>query len=888
MKFAAGSRETALLERAAELSALEAAFAAVTEGGRLLLVAGEAGVGKTVLLRRFCEAQGARVLWGDCDALFTRSPLGPLTDIAAETGGELADLVEAGAAPHAVAAALLRELTRRDPAIVVLEDVHWADEATLDVLRLVGRRVATVPALVIASYRDDELDRAHPLLVTLGELSRGEATRRLRVAPLSAAAVAELAAPHGVDAAQLYDRTAGNPFFVTEALAAGGVELPATVRDAVLARVAHLSPAARRVLDAAAIVSGAVDLPLLEALAGDAVEHLEDCLSSGVLGPASTGVVFRHELARVAVEESLSPHHRRELHRRALDTLAARGQPTRRFARGEGAEPARLAYHAEGAGDAEAVLRFAPAAAERAAERRSHVLAAEQYARALRFADDAPRAERADLLERRAHQCFLADRSAEAADALRGALDYRRQLADRRAEGDVLRRLSNILWCPGAVVEAERAGHDAVALLEPLGPGRELAMAYANLATMAMNYEDAPAVARWGERALALARELGDAAIEVHVLNSIGTMEFLARGPDARATAERSLERALELGLRDDALRAFANLAWAAIRHREHPLAERYLQAATEYASDPELDLWWIYLLGHRARFELDQGRWEAASETAALVIRERRGSPLPVILALAVKGRLRARRGDPDPWSPLDEALALAGPELQRCEPVAVARAETAWLAGDHARVIEESEDVLALARRRHAGWVTGELARLAPPCRRGRTRRRRARAVRARARGRVRSGRGVLDRARLHLRGRTRARRQRGRGATAQRAGRAARARGHRRGRRRRPAPARARRRQPPARTAAGDAREPGAADRARTGGPRAHRSGSAQPRDRRASVPLDQDGRPPRLGDPAQARRAHPRRGRREDQERRRPIWVILPMWPCGARP
>src|SRR5687767_5444051 len=113
-----------LLERAADLDALDAAFDAATgSGGRLMLVAGEAGVGKTVLLRRFCarHAGTARVLWGDCDGLFTLSPLGPLVDISAVTGGELADLVADGAPPHAVAAAALRDLAGRIPAIVVFE-----------------------------------------------------------------------------------------------------------------------------------------------------------------------------------------------------------------------------------------------------------------------------------------------------------------------------------------------------------------------------------------------------------------------------------------------------------------------------------------------------------------------------------------------------------------------------------------------------------------------------------------------------------------------------------------------------------------------------------------------------------------------------------------------
>ena len=210
-------------------------------------------------------------------------------------------------------------------------------------------------------------------------------------------------------------------------------------------------------LDAAAIVPGTVELPLLEALAGDAVTRLEECLSCGVLGAAGTGVAFRHDLARVAVEETLPPDRRCALHRRALAALDGR------------AEPARLAYHAEGAGDGDAVLRFAPAAAERAAAggRAPRGRGPVRARAALRRRPAAGGARR--LLERRSHECFVTDQSAEAIEDLHGALECRRELGDRRAEGDLLRSLSGILWCPGRLDEAERAGHEAVALLEPLG-----------------------------------------------------------------------------------------------------------------------------------------------------------------------------------------------------------------------------------------------------------------------------------------------------------------------------------------------------------------------------------------------------------------------------------
>ena len=319
------SRLDPLLEREETLSILMEALDAVRASteGRLMLVAGEAGVGKTMLLRRFCELQEAsvRILWGACEPLLAPRPLGPLWEVAGAIGGELEELVGGAARPHEVAGALLRELRRHGLTILVLEDVHWADEATLDVLTLLAARIGAAPALMVASYRDDELDRAERFRVVLGSLLR--VSGRLKVEALSRAAVAALAQPYAVDADELYWRTGGNPFFVTEVLAAGGELIPDTVRDAVLARAAHLSEAARRLLEAVAVIPGRVDLWLLELLVPEHVERLEECLGSGVLIAGRAHVAFRHELARLAIEEAISPNRRLALHRRALDAFVA-------------------------------------------------------------------------------------------------------------------------------------------------------------------------------------------------------------------------------------------------------------------------------------------------------------------------------------------------------------------------------------------------------------------------------------------------------------------------------------------------------------------------------------------------------------------------------------
>jgi predicted ATPase len=343
----------ALLERSAELAALAEELAAVQASGqgRIVLIAGEAGIGKTALVHEFtASAGGVRVLAGACEALNTPRPLGPLQDIAADIGGPLADALKGDAG--SALAPLLDEL--RTPTVLVLEDLHWADEATLDMLRLLGRRVSGVPALVLGTHRD--VGAADPLRVALGELP-ATAVRRLQLRSLSPEAVASLARPHGADPHELFERTGGNPFYVTEALAAGGA-LPDSVRDAVLARAARLGGPARRLLDAVAVAPPRAELWLLEAIAADELGAVERCIATGMLRAEGDAIAFRHEIARTAIEEAMTPDRQLALNRQALPVLAARTY-----------DLARLAHHAEAAGDAAAVVRYAPAAGDLAGAR---------------------------------------------------------------------------------------------------------------------------------------------------------------------------------------------------------------------------------------------------------------------------------------------------------------------------------------------------------------------------------------------------------------------------------------------------------------------------------------------------------------------------------------
>ena len=429
----ATSEVDCLLEREDSLAALHGAYSEARAGsGRLILVAGEAGIGKTALVRAFSDGanSSSRVLEGACDPLFAPCPLGPFADLAAQTGGVLAQVLADGGSARDVHDAVRAELASSST-VLVLEDLHWADEPTLDVVRMLGRRIKSASALIVATYRDDELERTHPLRFLLGELAAIPAVSRLRLEPLSPAAVGRLAEGFDLDPADLYRMTSGNPFYVREVLEAGGAEIPPTVRDAVLARAARLSPGARGLLEAVAVVPRQAELWLLETLADEAFVHLDECLASGMLLTDRGSVAFRHELSRLAIEESVSPPRRVELHRRTLAALEALPAEMR--------DLARLAHHAEGSADAAAVLEFAPAAAARTAALGAHREAAAQYARALRFAGELPPARRAELLNMHSFQCYVTAQEDAALASTEQAIECYRALDDRLGLGAALR-----------------------------------------------------------------------------------------------------------------------------------------------------------------------------------------------------------------------------------------------------------------------------------------------------------------------------------------------------------------------------------------------------------------------------------------------------------------
>ncbi|HKA98828.1 MAG TPA: LuxR C-terminal-related transcriptional regulator [Streptosporangiaceae bacterium] len=694
-----------LLERAAFLQTLaEYAGEARQRDGRLVLVSGESGMGKTVLLEEFQRrTRQTRWLWGACDGLLTPRPLGPLFDIGAQLDSELADLCRRGAPRDRLFAAFLAELD--SPAaftVAVIEDVHWADEATIDLLSFAGRRLGRIPALLLVTYRDDELADDHPLRVVLGDLATQRATRRMKLPPLTEKAVRSLVGQHDVDAAELCRVTGGNPFYVSEVIEAGWPSVPPTVRDAVGARLARSSTAARRAVESAAVIGARVDRPLLSSVLGPG-SSVDECLSTGILIADGTGLRFRHELVRMAVEAGIAPRRKTELHAHLLVELEERGD----------ADPALLAHHAEGAGDEKAVLRHAPEAARRSSALGAHREAAAQFERALRFADEDDWPALAPLYEGLAGEYSLLDRWEGTESALRVAVKLRRGLGDDLSVGSDLRLLSTTLWrlCRGE--ESEQAAEEAVQALEALPPGRELAWAYA---TLGVSYL---IMGRIGEgldvvgKARTLGEGMHDPEIVSYVLNATG-LTLVACGRDGVATIEQALEVALDANLQEAAGRAYSSLVEACTRLHQFEDGERYYTDGTAYCEGRELGVFTLCLMGWRAQTLLLLGRWDEAADVCDQMLRRQGISPVNRLNPLRVLGTIRGRRGEGGGFALLDEALALAEGtgEVQWIVPVREARAELRWLAGDTRLALQEARAGYEQALGHVDQWMFGSVA--------------------------------------------------------------------------------------------------------------------------------------------------------------------------------
>ncbi len=671
----------ALLEREAQLAALDEWLGdARAVRGRLVLVAGEAGAGKTALVDAFRHRHPeVRWLLGACDGLFTPRPLAPVLDVAESVGGDLARLAfTGGTAREQLFAALLRALLAADAVgVLVVEDVHWADRATLDLLHFLSRRLHAARAMVLVTYRDDGADPSPDLRRTLGDLVTRGVTRRVTVPPLTPKAVAELTRASGLGAEELHRLTGGNPFFLTEALRGVGGHIPHTAREAVLARVADLDPTTRRVLDVAALLGARVSRGLLRAVAEDGTDAaLETLTARALLDDDGTALSFRHELARLAIADAVPERRAAGVHVRALVALQAEDRP----------DDARLAHHAEGAGDARAVLRHAPVAAATASRLGAHREAAEQYRRALRFAGPEDPRRRATLLDLSATELGIVDRWDEALTAAEEALVIWQALGDDLRAGDTSTLLCRAYWRVARGEDSTAVIERALALLQPLGATPELARAASMAAARLMCASRDDEALAWCDRAAALARELDLPEVSSDVLDTEACVRA-GQGQPWDAMMARSIALARDHDLHAVAGRAYANQIALLVRDARFRDGLDAASDGLSYSDEHDVGTYSRCIRGAHAELLELVGRWDDADRALAELL-PMASSPENRIQALVTAGRLAARRGEvATAREHLEEALvsALGTGDPQFVVPARLASAETSWLAEDH-----------------------------------------------------------------------------------------------------------------------------------------------------------------------------------------------------------
>lgn len=559
-----------ILERGDDLRALHAAVADAAAGvGSVVLVSGEAGIGKSALVAQLPDLlpPGARLLVGWCDDLGTPRVLGPWRDLMAGVGSELRAALRSGDRAGVLEALVPDLAGGARPTVLVVEDAHWIDEASLDVLRFLVRRLEPLPVAVVLTYRDDEIAGDHPLRSVLGLVARVARVRRLALARLTPAAVRELSVDRQLDADRVFGVTGGNPYFVTEVIRSGDAEsVPLTIADAVSSRLVALRPETLRAVEQLAVVPSAVDQWLIDALLVDGLASLAPAEQLGLITVRPGRVEFRHELTRRAVADTMPAARRLLAHQRVLDALLSQDPP----------ELSRVVHHAAQAGSRAVVLSHGPPAAFEAIEAGAHRQAAAHLRLVLDQRPELDAVELGRLWQTYAVECYTCDLPfAEAVAAQRRAVEVLRD-GDPRELGASLRWLSRILWWAGQGPAAFDAGEEAVAVLTGAGDGDLSALALSNLSQLHALRGSAPEAIAAAECGLAMEPA---PATRSHLLNNLGLAWARDDVDRGRAMIAESLAVALAADDAEDACRAYTNLAF-------HEIEAVLLAEAEEHVAD--------------------------------------------------------------------------------------------------------------------------------------------------------------------------------------------------------------------------------------------------------------------------------------------------------------
>jgi DNA-binding CsgD family transcriptional regulator/tetratricopeptide (TPR) repeat protein len=693
-----------LLERDHELAVLgSAVVAAVSGSGSGVAITGDAGTGKSVLLDATVADAEIRVLRAGCDPLRTPRPLGPFRDIAGDAG--LGDLIHDDDAGLARICEDVYAALRTEPTIVVIEDIHWIDSASVDVLRFLARRIETLPVCLLVSCRDRELDDLHPVRALLGDIARSDSFTRLSLRSLSLEAVRELVAETALDSEKVHVLTGGNPFFVTEIAKDPARPMPVSVRDAILDHASAVAADDFETLQLVAAAPDRVDHRLLPALGID-LPTLRRLDASGLLRRTDDGLEYRHELARLAVESTIPPAGRPPLHTRLLAA----------YEQLESRDPAVLTHHAVEAGDDARAVEYATAAAQQATHAGSHTDAAAFLQTAIEHLPDGQDEQRATLLQAMGFEQYMTSRLAEGIATIRSSFPLWRQIGDFAGLAAAYDMCAVLEYYNARRQDAENHAERAAEMADEAGARVAFGTAKVTRAYLAAQRNEFDfALACCGE-AEQVAHEESDTVLAVRSGLFRSVVGFAQGDLEAREQVGSFIQEAREHTLDELASTGYSNLAYHDVEQRRLRSAAHVLEKSLPFADERDIPICHHWQTGVRSRLHLYQGHWDAALEDAAEVL-SRPGMPLGTLWPLLASALIPLRRGtDSASEEPLEAAWRLCESldEPVRRAPLLAALAERVWMiGGDDPRVSTLAVDeVKRLQSVTGASWAVGDLA--------------------------------------------------------------------------------------------------------------------------------------------------------------------------------
>src|SRR5258705_3301346 len=672
-----------LVERDDFLGILRMQFKNVAEGeGHCIFVSGEAGMGKTSLVKAFCKEQkeNCNIYQGACDALFTPRPLAPLYDIIWQVKSDLLPKVHTIEELSELFAGFFRELSnQKEKTLIVFEDIHWADEATLDFIKFFARRITQLRCLFILTYRDDEIHANHTLRNVLGQLPPDSFTR-MQLTPLSRQAVEKMAEEKGYNGEDVYSISGGNPFYVTEILSSYSLGVPDNIKDSIISAYNRTGERSRQVWELLSVIPTSFEIKYLEKFEPLYATALENCLELNILFIHDGLIHFKHELFRRTIESSLSPLKRILLNKKILDLLQESFEQNQ--------EIERIIHHAKNANEYELIVHYAPLAAKEAASVGAHIEASKLYLTAIEYYQGNDKDLLLQFYEAYSYECYLTNQIREAIIYSSKCLELWKEKNDTKKIGNCMRLLSGLWWNDDNLKKAENFAEQSIEVLnnQPSSPIK--AMAYSNISQLKMFADQPDECIYWGEKAIALAKELDDKGILSHALGNVGSahIRIPAHRQKGLELLHQSLEIALQNSYHEHAARAYTKLAYNGIIIKDNELANKFLETGILYCEENNLNLWRIYMLTIKARLKLETGNWNEAYLVAENIIKNENPAKMIKIFALTVLATIKMRRADhEDILSLLEEAKekAFETMELQRIIRALAAFLEYEWITG-------------------------------------------------------------------------------------------------------------------------------------------------------------------------------------------------------------